>query len=60
MSAEHPTVLIVEDEPSQREVLRYNLEAEGFDIATAGSGDEALLLAGYYCLGLDAAWRVGD
>ncbi|MGB1332001.1 MAG: DNA-binding response regulator, partial [Paracoccaceae bacterium] len=25
-----PTVLLVEDEPAQREMLAYNLEAEGF------------------------------
>ncbi|MDG1282572.1 MAG: DNA-binding response regulator, partial [Pseudorhodobacter sp.] len=30
--AEVPTVLIVEDEPAQREVLAYNLEAEGFRV----------------------------
>ncbi|MCB1332373.1 MAG: phosphate regulon transcriptional regulator PhoB [Roseivivax sp.] len=39
-----PRVLVVEDEPAQREVLRYNLEAEGFDVLLAGGGDEALLL----------------
>jgi hypothetical protein len=30
MSADQPRVLVVEDEPAQREVLAYNLEAEGF------------------------------
>ncbi len=44
MSADRPTVLVVEDEPSQREVLAYNLEAEGFDVAQAENGEEALLL----------------
>ncbi|MFA5538025.1 MAG: phosphate regulon transcriptional regulator PhoB [Gemmobacter sp.] len=39
-----PVVLLVEDESAQREVLRYNLEAEGFDVAMAETGDEALLL----------------
>lgn len=39
-----PLVLIVEDEPAQREVLSYNLGAEGFRVAQAASGDEALLL----------------
>jgi two-component system, OmpR family, phosphate regulon response regulator PhoB len=38
-----PSVLIVEDEPAQREVLSYNLEAEGFRVATAEDGEEALL-----------------
>lgn len=44
MSAARPTVLVVEDEPAQREVLSYNLEAEGFAVSKAGTGDEALLL----------------
>ncbi|MBU2982359.1 phosphate regulon transcriptional regulator PhoB [Lentibacter algarum] len=38
-----PTVLLVEDEPAQREVLAYNLEAEGFAVARASDGEEALL-----------------
>ncbi|WP_375690688.1 phosphate regulon transcriptional regulator PhoB [Pseudooceanicola sp. LIPI14-2-Ac024] len=42
--AEQPTVLVVEDEPAQREVLAYNLEAEGFRVARAGNGEEALVL----------------
>jgi two-component system, OmpR family, phosphate regulon response regulator PhoB len=41
---EQPTVLIVEDESAQREVLTYNLEAEGFRVASAENGEEALLL----------------
>ncbi|MBT8455780.1 MAG: phosphate regulon transcriptional regulator PhoB [Alphaproteobacteria bacterium] len=44
MSTQRPYVLVVEDEPAQREVLAYNLEAEGFDVGRAESGDEALLL----------------
>ena len=44
MSAETPSVLLVEDEPAQREVLAYNLEAEGFEVLRAGDGEEALLL----------------
>ena len=39
-----PTILVVEDEPAQREVLTYNFEAEGFDVTTAENGEEALLL----------------
>lgn len=41
---ELPVVLVVEDEPAQREVLAYNLEAEGFRVARAENGEEALLL----------------
>jgi two-component system phosphate regulon response regulator PhoB len=39
-----PLVLIVDDEPAQRALLSYNLEAAGFRIATAADGEEALLL----------------
>ena len=44
MAADQPTVLIVEDEPAQREVLAYNLEAEGFRALRAEDGEEALML----------------
>ncbi len=43
-AAEQPTVLVVEDEAAQREVLSYNFEAEGFRVAQAGNGEEALIL----------------
>lgn len=49
MSAEQPTVLVVEDELAQREVLAYNLEAEGFRVSKAASGDEAMLLVDEDC-----------
>lgn len=44
MASSQPSVLIVEDEPAQREVLAYNLEAEGFRVATAENGDDALVV----------------
>jgi two-component system phosphate regulon response regulator PhoB len=44
MSADQPRVLVVEDEPAQREVLAYNLEAEGFAVSKAENGEEALML----------------
>ena len=44
MSAGQPRVLLVEDEMAQRELLAYNLEAEGFIVSRAAIGDEALLL----------------
>ena len=37
-------VLIVEDEAALSELLRYNLEAEGFTVAHAASGDDAEML----------------
>ncbi|OIQ06916.1 MAG: phosphate regulon transcriptional regulatory protein PhoB [Rhodobacteraceae bacterium CG2_30_10_405] len=43
-TAEHPLVLLVEDEPAQREVLAYNLAAEGYRVAQACDGEEALQL----------------
>lgn len=43
-AAEQPTVLLVEDEPAQREVLAYNLEAEGFRVVQAADGEEALMM----------------
>ncbi len=39
-----PLVLIVEDEPAQREVLSYNLQSEGYRIVVAVNGEEAMLL----------------
>ncbi len=44
MPADQPTVLVVEDEAAQREVLSYNLEAEGFRVARAENGEEALVI----------------
>ncbi|BBU56476.1 MULTISPECIES: phosphate regulon transcriptional regulator PhoB [Mameliella] len=44
MAADQPTVLVVEDEAAQREVLTYNLEAEGFRVTRAENGEEALVL----------------
>lgn len=40
-----PLVLVVDDDPAQRDLLLYNLEAAGYRVATAADGDEALLLA---------------
>jgi len=42
--ASAPLVLIVEDEPAQREILAYNISAEGLRLAIAEDGEEALLL----------------
>ena len=39
-----PFIVIAEDEQSVSELLRYNLEAEGYETAIANDGDEAMLL----------------
>lgn len=38
------TILVVEDEEHIRELLRYNLEKEGYGVKEAASGEEALQL----------------
>lgn len=40
-----PLVLIVEDETALVTLLRYNLEGEGFRVAEAHNGEEAMVLA---------------
>ncbi|MBW1991400.1 MAG: response regulator transcription factor [Deltaproteobacteria bacterium] len=39
-------ILVVEDEEDIRELLRYNLSREGYQVAGAASGEEALEIAG--------------
>ena len=39
-----PHVLIIEDEPAQREVLSYNLNAKGYRITLAENGEKGLLM----------------
>jgi two-component system phosphate regulon response regulator PhoB len=41
--AQQPHILVVEDEASQREVLIYNLKAEGFRVSYAEDGEGGLL-----------------
>jgi two-component system phosphate regulon response regulator PhoB len=38
-----PLVLVVDDEPAQLALLRYNLKAAGFRVATAKDGEEAVM-----------------
>ena len=35
-------ILVIDDEEDLREILRFDLEAEGFEVATAASAEEAL------------------
>ncbi|MBE3638618.1 phosphate regulon transcriptional regulator PhoB [Mangrovicoccus algicola] len=44
MSPSQPTVLVVDDEPAQRDLLSYNLESSGFRVIEAADGEEALML----------------
>ena len=44
MSALVARILLVEDEPSQRAVLSYNLMREGYQVIEASDGEEAILL----------------
>lgn len=44
MQAAKAQVLLVEDEPAQREVLTYNLKAEGFEVRSAENGEDAILM----------------
>ncbi len=37
-----PLVLVVDDDPSLRELVRHNLESEGYTVREAASGEEAL------------------
>jgi len=39
-----PHVLVVDDEAAQREMLTYNIEAEGYRTSKAADGEEALLI----------------
>lgn len=39
-----PFIVIAEDEAAVSELLRYNLESEGYETAIASDGDEAMLL----------------
>ena len=43
--SEHPTILIVEDEQDLLELLRYNLDREGYHVQVATTGEEGLKLA---------------
>ncbi len=42
LSLSTPRLLVIEDEPSQVELLRYNLTKQGFDVRIAMDGDEGV------------------
>jgi len=41
-----PRVLVVDDDPLLRHLVRLNLELEGFEVVTAADGREALTMVG--------------
>ncbi|MBN2372860.1 sigma-54-dependent Fis family transcriptional regulator [bacterium] len=44
MKVEKGTILVIEDDPNQREIIRMILLKEGFYVETAGAGEKALEL----------------
>lgn len=45
MSLTKPRILVIEDEPSQVVLLRYNLTKHGFDVDVSSDGEDSLLAA---------------
>ena len=45
MSLANPRLLVVEDEPSQVELLRYNLTRQGYEVRVAMDGEEGFAAA---------------
>ena len=45
MSGKPPRILIIDDEADLVSVLRFGLEVEGFEVISAGDGEEGLRLA---------------
>jgi two-component system response regulator MtrA len=44
-SAQHARILVVDDEPTVRELIGLNLRNDGYDVVFASRGDEALAVA---------------
>ncbi|MFL2781300.1 MAG: phosphate regulon transcriptional regulator PhoB [Rhodospirillales bacterium] len=45
MSLSNPKILIIEDEPSQIELIHYNLKTEGYEVFTSHDGEDGLMQA---------------
>ena len=45
MTVTDTTVLLVDDDPDIRRILQFTLAAEGYEVATASDGEEAVKLA---------------
>ena len=50
------TILIVDDEREIRELLRYNLERQGYQVLTAQDGEEGL--SRIFATHPDPVWRI--
>ena len=44
MAKKNHRILVVDDEQDLCEILKFNLETEGYEVETAGSAEEALTL----------------
>lgn len=42
MSLSNPKILVIEDEPSQVELLKFNLDRQGYDVVVAMDGEEGV------------------
>ena len=45
MSLSNPKILVIEDEPSQVELLKFNLDRQGYDVVVAMDGEEGVQVA---------------
>ena len=45
MSLSNPKILVIEDEPSQVELLKFNLDRQGYDVVVAMDGEEGVQTA---------------
>ena len=45
MSLSNPKILIIEDEPSQIELIQYHLKKEGYEVFTSHDGEDGLMQA---------------
>jgi two-component system phosphate regulon response regulator PhoB len=45
LSLSNPKILIIEDEPSQIELIHYNLKKEGYEVFTSHDGEDGLMQA---------------
>jgi len=54
------TVLLIEDEPKIRELLRSYLERDGLEVVSTGSGAEAITINGERLVSTSSIYGVGS